>query len=82
MNSLALFDIDNTLIRSSNAHRSVFITGIKKVYGFDTDYTGFRPDGMTDPQIIFEILKRRDISVLVLMPPLSNISVSGPELSS
>ena len=62
MNSLALFDIDNTLIRSSNAHRSAFITGIKKVYGVDTDYTGFRPNGMTDPQIIFEILKRTGIN--------------------
>lgn len=30
MNSLALFDIDNTLIKSSKTHRAAFITGIKK----------------------------------------------------
>ncbi|HEB29663.1 MAG TPA: HAD family hydrolase [Spirochaetes bacterium] len=54
---LALFDIDNTLTRSSITHRDAFFTAIKNIYGINTGFAGLNPHGMTDRQIISEVLK-------------------------
>jgi phosphoglycolate phosphatase len=54
---LALFDIDNTLMKTPVSHRDAFFTAIKNVYGINTDFAGLNPHGMTDRQIISEVLK-------------------------
>ena len=54
---LALFDIDNTLMKTPVSHRDAFFTAIKNVYGINTDFAGLKPHGMTDRQIISGVLK-------------------------
>ena len=55
--TLALFDIDNTLTKNSHSHRKAFFSAIKKVYGINTGFVGLNHHGMTDRQIISDILK-------------------------
>ena len=54
---MALFDIDNTLTKKSNSHQEAFFRAINNVYGISTDFAGLNHHGMTDRQIIFDILK-------------------------
>jgi phosphoglycolate phosphatase-like HAD superfamily hydrolase len=61
MNKLALFDIDNTLIRSSKVHRLSFSEGFRKVYGVDTSIDIINHHGMTDQLIIIEVLKKNGL---------------------
>ena len=57
MTKLALFDIDKTLIKSSTGHRAAFSIAFKEVYGVNASIDIIQPSGMTDQQIIFEVLK-------------------------
>jgi len=57
MTKLALFDIDKTLIKSSNGHGAAFSIAFKEVYGVNASTDIIQTDGMTDQQIIFEVLK-------------------------
>ncbi len=61
MAKIILFDIDGTLIKSSNAHFVSFSKALKKVYGVKGDIYEVNPHGMTDKQIIIEILKKKSI---------------------
>jgi len=58
MNKLILFDIDRTLIISSKAHHKAFSEGFKKVYGVDTTIDIINHHGMTEQQVIIEVLKK------------------------
>ena len=66
MKRLALFDIDKTLLRVYGAHFRAFSSAFKKVYGIDTHIGNIRHDGMTDQQIIIEILKNEGLSEQVI----------------
>lgn len=57
MNKLALFDIDWTLMKPSEAHRLAFIEGYKQVYGVDADHDKLNVQGWTDKRIICESLR-------------------------
>ncbi len=57
MDKLILFDIDKTLIKSSTGHAAAFSIAFKKVYGIDASINSIKHSGMTDQQIIFEVLK-------------------------
>jgi beta-phosphoglucomutase-like phosphatase (HAD superfamily) len=57
MNKLVLFDIDKTLIRSSMGHKAAFSLAFKEAYGIDTNIDVIQHSGMTDQQIIYEVLK-------------------------
>lgn len=57
MNKLVLFDIDKTLIDRSICHHVAFSYAFKKVYGVTVDISIINYAGMTDPQIIMEVLK-------------------------
>lgn len=57
MDTLVLFDIDKTLIKSSTGHKAAFSIAFKKVYGVDTNIDTIQHSGMTDQQIIYEVLK-------------------------
>jgi phosphoglycolate phosphatase len=58
---LALFDIDNTLTKKSNSHSNAFFEAIKDVYGISTGFAGINHHGMTDRQIISEVLKTNGV---------------------
>jgi phosphoglycolate phosphatase len=59
---LVLFDIDKTLLKGARGHYLSFSEAFKKVYGMDTDIDIIEHDGMTDQQIITEVLKKNGIS--------------------
>lgn len=61
MTKLALFDIDKTLIKSSTGHRAAFSIAFKEVYGVDASIDIVQHSGMTDQQIIFEVLKTKGL---------------------
>jgi phosphoglycolate phosphatase-like HAD superfamily hydrolase len=55
---IPLFDIDGTLVKTqSPINRSVVAYAAKKVYGIDAQQTEINPEGMTDNQIMVQILK-------------------------
>ena len=56
MNPLVLFDIDKTLIDSSECHHQAFIHAFKKIYGVNTMVEVINYHGKTDPQIMHEVL--------------------------
>jgi len=58
MNKLALFDIDKTLISSNKVHEAAFSEAFKAVYGVDTNINTISHPGMTDKQIIIEVLEK------------------------
>jgi len=66
MDKLALFDIDRTLIKSSSGRRKVFSMAFKKVYGVDADTDIIQLSGMTDQQIIFEVLEKNGLKKEVI----------------
>jgi beta-phosphoglucomutase-like phosphatase (HAD superfamily) len=57
MNKLVLFDIDGTLIKDFKGHITSLLKSVEKVYGVK-DAKGVNYHGMTDQQIIIEILKQ------------------------
>ncbi|MBI2128686.1 HAD hydrolase-like protein [Candidatus Woesearchaeota archaeon] len=61
MNRLVLFDIDETLLDISRGHISAFSEAFKKVYGIETSINIIRHPGMTDQQIILEVLKKNGL---------------------
>jgi phosphoglycolate phosphatase-like HAD superfamily hydrolase len=57
--ALVLFDIDGTLVRRAGPHhREALAAGIRKVTGLDTTTDGIPVQGMLDPDILSEMLKR------------------------
>lgn len=61
MKKLVLFDIDKTLIKSSKCHSMAFSEGFKRVYGVDTAIDIIDHQGMTDQQIIIEVLGKNGL---------------------
>ncbi len=57
VNRLVLFDIDNTLLNGSECHKLAFNEGIKVAYGVETSIDTIDYLGMTDMEIIYEVLK-------------------------
>ncbi|MCD6414741.1 MAG: HAD hydrolase-like protein [Candidatus Diapherotrites archaeon] len=65
MNALVLFDIDKTLLVSKlrpSTQRMAFSIAIKEVYGIDTHVDLVDHRGMTDQQILIEVLKLHGFS--------------------
>jgi phosphoglycolate phosphatase len=63
MNKLALFDIDKTLIKRSKnrSHAAAFSKAFKEIYGIDTTIDIINHHGMTDQQIIIDVLKKNGL---------------------
>jgi len=61
INKLVLFDIDKTLIKGSRAHSAAFSKAFRKVYGIATNIDIINHHGMTDQQIIIEVLKKNGL---------------------
>jgi len=58
MSILGLFDIDGTLIESSKVHVHAFSQAFMKVYGVNATIDMIEHHGMTDPEIVHEVLMR------------------------
>ncbi len=57
--ALVLFDIDGTLLRRAGPHhRQALVHGIRKVAGLDTSTVGIPVQGMLDPAIVTEMMRR------------------------
>ncbi len=70
MKGLVLFDIDNTLLKNSNGHAEAFSAGFKQVYGVDTDIHIITTSGLTDQQIIIEVLKKNGLTEDQILPKI------------
>ena len=62
MKKLILFDIDGTLIKSSNEHKKAFSYAFKKVYNIEAEINFINYNGKTDQQIIIEVLKKKGLN--------------------
>lgn len=60
-NKLALFDVDKTLVRVSKGHSTAFSVAFKIVYGIDAKIDEINHHGMTDQQVIIEVLKNHGV---------------------
>jgi phosphoglycolate phosphatase-like HAD superfamily hydrolase len=58
---IVLFDIDKTLVARSGAHLKAFFAALREVYGVDTHPNVITYHGMTDQQIIREVLKTKGL---------------------
>jgi len=58
MNKLVLFDVDGTLTIGLKAHREACSEAIKNVYGIYTSMDIIEYHGMTDKQVITEVLRK------------------------
>ena len=66
-NTLLLFDIDGTLISSvSSSHKKAFSEGFRTVYGIDADIGIINHHGMTDQQIIIEVMKKKGLAMDII----------------
>lgn len=61
MKKLVLFDVDKTLIESSQGHSSSFSYAFNEVYGIDANINIINHHGMTDQQIIIDVLKKKGL---------------------
>jgi len=61
MDKLLLFDIDRTLLKNAKGHRDAFTHAFKEVYNVNTTIDIITPHGMTDQQIIIEVLKKNKL---------------------
>lgn len=60
---IPLFDIDGTLFKTADPiHKDAFSYAFKQVYNVNADQTEINPEGMTDNQIILEILMLHGLS--------------------
>jgi phosphoglycolate phosphatase len=62
MKGLVLFDIDKTLIRGSTSRSSLFSDAFREIYGVNTTREIVNIHGMTDQQVIFEVLKKNGLT--------------------
>jgi phosphoglycolate phosphatase len=66
MEYITLFDIDKTLIARSRAHLKAFFKALKQVYGVNAESSVMTQYGMTDQQIIREILAQNGIPCAII----------------
>ena len=58
---LVLFDIDGTLMEWTPAHKDSYSKAFEKVYGIEADISIINGAGMTDQQIITDVLKLKGL---------------------
>ncbi len=78
MNYLATFDIDNTLTRSSAGHVQALIASIQEIYGLATSINVINHHGMTDQEIIINLLKKNNVDESIIQRRLKKCIVCMP----
>ncbi len=71
MKALILFDIDKTLLRKATGHGDAFKEGFKRVFGISAAREDIIPHGMTDQQIIIEVMKKNGLTEKEILPKVS-----------
>jgi phosphoglycolate phosphatase-like HAD superfamily hydrolase len=61
MQTIALFDIDKTLVGKCAAHKQAFAYAFQRTYGVSATPLAVNPYGMTDQQIIVAALKAKGV---------------------
>jgi len=69
---LTLFDVDGTLLRTATGHPAAFVEGFRQVYGVDTHIDVIKHNGMTDQQVITEVLKKNGLDESEILPKLGD----------
>ena len=59
---LALFDIDGTIMEWTHVHKDSFSVAFKKVHGIEADISIITGAGMTEQQIITEVLRKKGVT--------------------
>ncbi|MFH1915634.1 MAG: HAD hydrolase-like protein [Nanoarchaeota archaeon] len=67
MTKLILFDIDGTLLTKATGHGLAFSHAFKEVFGIETTIAIIPHSGMTDQQIIIEVLKKHHLTEDVII---------------
>ncbi len=67
---LLLFDVDYTLVKASRLHKEAIVEAIKRVFKVDPPIEKLKLHGMTDGQIIIDLLKLCGFSVKEILPDL------------
>lgn len=62
MSKLVLFDIDQTLLESSRGHHKAFEIALREVFGIEVTVNRFEHGGMTDRQIIAELMRLEGVT--------------------
>ena len=62
MHRLVLFDIDGTLLSSRTVFRNALKRALEESYGTSGPMTEMDFSGMTDPQIVFELMSRAGVA--------------------
>ena len=70
MKGLILFDIDKTLIKGSTEYTVAFSKGFRDIYNIDSTIGIIKYQGMTDQQIIVEVLKKKGLKESEIAPKL------------
>ncbi len=68
---LVLFDIDGTIMEWTKVHHDSFSEAFKKVYGVETDTGIIKSAGMTEQQIIIEVLEKNGINSEIIKGRMS-----------
>src|SRR5271170_5456186 len=72
--SLALFDIDGTLVRRAGVHhREALVYGVRRVTGLETTTEGIPVQGMLDPVIIMQMLRNAGAKRAVIREAMPEI---------
>lgn len=58
---LVLFDIDGTIMDFPQEHKDAFSAAFREVYGINTNISIIQPMGMTEQQIITEVLRKKGV---------------------
>lgn len=61
-----MFDLDQTLIKGFKGHKAAFSEAFRKVYGVDTSIDIINHAGMTEQQVITEVLKKNGLDEKII----------------
>jgi len=72
--ALVLFDIDGTLVRRAGPHhREALVAGVRRVTGFETSTDGIPVQGMLDPDIVTQMMRRAGASRSLVLDSMQEI---------
>ena len=79
VDKLVLFDIDQTLLEVSQSHILSFSLAFKKVFGVDAGIEVVAHQGMTDQQIVVDVLKMKGFDEKMIMSKMGECMSSMAE---
>jgi phosphoglycolate phosphatase-like HAD superfamily hydrolase len=72
--ALVLFDIDGTLVRRAGRHhREALVQGVRRITGLETSTDGIPVQGMLDPDILTQMMRRAGASQTTIRQAIPEI---------